>query len=105
MKRQLRGIQLKPQICNPPLSPTEVTRFLEEFRATQDQVEKGKKLVSIRMDLPLLEKFKEECEKENFDYQKKIRFLMAKWLYEKTTLSFLCFYHFHCRHHLRWQSQ
>lgn len=83
MKKQIKGLQLKPQISNPPLSPTEVTRFLEEFRSVQDEIKKGKKLVSIRIDTPLLEAFKRECEKENFDYQKKIRHLMSEWLYEK----------------------
>jgi len=84
MKKAIKGIQVEPQIPPNPLPSTEITRFLEEFRGTNDEYKKGKKLISIRMDLPLLEKFKEECEKENFDYQKKIRFLMAKWLYEKT---------------------
>ena len=61
------------------LSPTEIARFLEDFRRMQAANEEMT-AISIRMPLSLLGAFRARCELENVPYQTKMKALMREWL-------------------------
>jgi predicted DNA binding CopG/RHH family protein len=65
------------------LSPTQIAKFLEDFRLMQSENVKEMTAISMRIDTFLLESFKDKCLSEGLgSYQKQIRLLMTKWLQE-----------------------
>jgi uncharacterized protein (DUF4415 family) len=62
-------------------TPEEVVEFLENYRRLMDPRERlPLKLISIKMDEPLLDAFKFKAGLEGIPYQTKIKQLMREWL-------------------------
>ena len=74
--------QRDPSIRRP--TPDEVVDFLENFRILQDpQARLPLKLISMKVDMPLLAAFKFKAAQEGVPYQTKIKQLMREWLAKK----------------------
>lgn len=71
-----------PSVRRP--TPDEVVDFLENFRLLQDpQARLPLKLISMKVDVPLLSAFKFKAAQEGVPYQTKIKQLMREWLAKK----------------------
>ncbi len=71
-----------PSVRRP--TPDEVVEFLENFRILQDpQAKLPLKLISMKVDVPLLAAFKLKAAQEGVPYQTKIKQLMREWLAKK----------------------
>ena len=74
--------QRDPSVRRP--TPDEVVDFLENFRILQDpQARLPLKLISMKVDVPLLSAFKFKAAQEGVPYQTKIKQLMREWLAKK----------------------
>jgi predicted DNA binding CopG/RHH family protein len=74
--------QRDPSVRRP--TPDEVVDFLENFRILQDpQARLPLKLISMKVDVPLLAAFKFKAAQEGVPYQTKIKQLMREWLAKK----------------------
>jgi predicted DNA binding CopG/RHH family protein len=58
-----------------------VLEFLENFRLMQMPEEKSK-LISLKIQTPLLNSFRAKCELRGVKYQAQIKELMIKWINE-----------------------
>ena len=71
-----------PSVRRP--TPDEVVDFLENFRLLQDpQAKLPLRLISMKVDVPLLAAFKFKAAQEGVPYQTKIKQLMREWLAKK----------------------
>jgi len=71
-----------PSVRRP--TPDEVVDFLENFRLLQDpQAKLPLRLISMKVDVPLLSAFKFKAAQEGVPYQTKIKQLMREWLAKK----------------------
>jgi uncharacterized protein (DUF4415 family) len=62
-------------------TPEEVVEFMENYWQLMDpRARLPLKLISIKMDVPLLESFKLKAAREGIPYQTKIKQLMREWL-------------------------
>ncbi len=62
-------------------TPEEVIEFLENYRRLMDpRARQPLKLISMKVDIPLLDAFKFKAEQEGIPYQTKIKELMRNWL-------------------------
>ncbi len=82
MKRPVQYFKEEDLETGKDLSPTQISKFLEDFRQSKLESIKENKLISMRVDNFLLEAFKRKCENEGVKYQKKIRQLMQNYLIE-----------------------
>jgi len=74
--------QRDPSVRRP--TPDEVVDFLENFRLLQDpQAKLPLRLISMKVDVPLLAAFKFKAAQEGVPYQTKIKQLMREWLAKK----------------------
>ena len=80
-----KALQLQDAKERPTRKPTaeEVVEFLENFKAMIDPRERlPLKLISIKVDVPLLDAFKAKAKLEGVPYQTKIKEIMRAWLQE-----------------------
>jgi len=63
------------------LTPEQALTFLEEFRLLQQPKQPAtSKLISMKVPEPLLESFRQRCDREGVKYQTQIKKLMEEWL-------------------------
>jgi predicted DNA binding CopG/RHH family protein len=64
------------------MTPTQICQFLEDFRILQsaDMHSSERKLISLRVALPLLRAFRVKAERSGLRYQTQIQQLMKDWL-------------------------
>ena len=61
------------------MSAQQIVEFLEMFRLMNQPVAKSK-LISLKVQEPLLAAFRAKCELNNIKYQTKIKSLMEEWV-------------------------
>ena len=61
------------------LSPTQIAKFLEDFRLMHED-SGASKLISIKIPERTLEVFKQRCSMQGVRYQTQIKHLIADWL-------------------------
>ena len=61
------------------LSPTQIAKFLEDFRLMHED-SGASKLISIKIPERTLEVFKQRCSMQGVRYQTQIKQLIADWL-------------------------
>lgn len=63
------------------MSPEQIIRFVEDFRALHSRVRSGKsRLISMRVPEPLLDAFRTKARLSGIPYQTQIKRLMEDWL-------------------------
>ena len=63
------------------LSPSQVLRFIEDYRAIHLPRERQRsKLISLKLSEPLLRAFKDKSQLTGVPYQSQIKALMRQWL-------------------------
>lgn len=81
MKKTLQYYSKERLEKDSKLSPTQIAKFLEDFRLMQKKDVKEMTAISMRIDTDLLNSFKLECSKRDIkSYQKQIRLLMSEWI-------------------------
>jgi len=61
------------------MSPDDILKFLESFRLIHAPATKSK-LISMKIQEPLLQAFRKKCDLEGIKYQTQIKLLMQEWL-------------------------
>ena len=62
------------------LSPTDIVRFLDDFKRIHGQVGSRSRLISLKVPEPLLAAFKTRARLRGVRYQTQIKNLMRQWL-------------------------
>jgi len=80
MKKSLQKQKPRDTSTRRP-TPDEVVEFLENYRQLMDpRARLPLKLISMKVDVPLLDAFKFKARQEGVPYQTKIKQLMRDWL-------------------------